>query len=402
MLSIQKRTVERRIQIGDLFSEFGILHTEEVEARCDFDIAVLTPAGYKQIEALGTTETLQLRKVRAGNRELIAADRHIVMSGIKEEPFSTPGWRWLRDLSIGDMIVDSNGQLQRIESNELTGESDILYDLQVADVHCFYTNGLLSHNSHMLVNFGAWALRKGKNVLHYTFELSETKVGIRYDSNLCNIPSNDVISNKELIQETYDKMKLGRLIIKEYPSGSASIVTLRAHIEKLLMRSFKPHLILIDYADIMRSSRSYDSMRHELALIYVELRNLSQELGVPIWTASQANRDSANADIVGLENMAEAYGKAMVADVVISLSRKAKEKSTGFGRMFVAKNRAGKDGLLFHIKMDTARSLIRAANPDEEQTFEEAVEEDEAYAKGRLRDRYNQLKKELAQENSKV
>jgi replicative DNA helicase len=252
--------------------------------------------------------------------------------------------------------------------------------------------------SHMLVNFGAYALQKGKNVLHYTFELSETKTAIRYDSNLCNIPSNDVINNKELIRETYDKMELGRLIIKEYPSGSASIVTLRAHIEKLHMKSFRPHLILVDYADIMRSSRSYDTMRHELALIYVELRNLSQELGVPIWTASQANRDSANADIVGLENMAEAYGKAMVADVVISLSRKAQEKSTGFGRMFVAKNRAGKDGLLFHIKMDTARSLIRAANPDEEQTFTEAVEEDEAYAKGRLRDRYNELKKEIKKE----
>jgi len=84
--------------------------------------------------------------------------------------------------------------------------------------------------------------------------------------------------------------------------------------------------------------------------------------------------------------------------VVVSLSRKAQEKSTGFGRMFIAKNRAGRDGLLFHIKMDTARSLIRAANPDEEQTFEEAVEEDEAYAKGRLRDRYNELKRELKKE----
>ena len=82
------------------------------------------------------------------------------------------------------------------------------------------------------------------------------------------------------------------------------------------------------------------------------------ELNVPIWTASQANTDSANSDIVGLENMAEAYGKAMVADVVISLSRKAMEKSSGDGRLFVAKNRAGKDGLVFPIHIDTSRSTF--------------------------------------------
>ena len=56
------------------------------------------------------------------------------------------------------------------------------------------------------------------------------------------------------------------------------------------------------------------------------------DLNIPIWTASQANRDSANSDIVGLENMSEAYGKAMVADLVLSISRKATEKSTGSGR----------------------------------------------------------------------
>ena len=104
-------------------------------------------------------------------------------------------------------------------------------------------------------------------------------------------------------------------------------------------------------------------------MIYDELRGLSQDMNTPIWTASQANRESANADVVGLENMSEAYGKAMVADVVISLSRKAKEKSTGLGRMFVAKNRAGRDGLLFNVRMDCAKSQITVLDPDQEQTL---------------------------------
>ena len=129
--------------------------------------------------------------------------------------------------------------------------------------------------SHFLVAMGANALRSGKNVVHYTFELTETAVGLRYDSNLCNVPSNEVQDNKDSVLSKYEKMELGRLIIKEYPTGTATVQTIRNHIEKLKLKSFMPSLIVIDYADIMRSSKSYDSLRHELKLIYEELRNLS-------------------------------------------------------------------------------------------------------------------------------
>jgi replicative DNA helicase len=156
--------------------------------------------------------------------------------------------------------------------------------------------------------------------------------------------------------DVYKNKELGRLIIKEYPTGSATVMTLRNHIEKLQLKGFKPDVVLIDYADIMKSSKSYDALRHELKLVYEELRNLAMELELPIWTASQANRESAQANVVGLENMSEAYGKAMVADVVVSLSRKASEKATGFGRLFIAKNRAGKDGIVFPVSIDTAMS----------------------------------------------
>lgn len=212
--------------------------------------------------------------------------------------------------------------------------------------------------SHFLVALGCNAMRQGKNVLHYTFELTEHAVGIRYDSNLCGLPSNEVQDNKQIVKDVYKNKQLGRLIIKEYPTGSATVMMVRNHIEKLQLKGFKPDVILVDYADIMKSSKSYDALRHELKLVYEELRNLAMELELPIWTASQANRESAQSDVIGLENMSEAYGKAMVADVVVSLSRKASEKATGFGRLFIAKNRAGKDGIVFPISIDTATSMF--------------------------------------------
>ena len=244
--------------------------------------------------------------------------------------------------------------------------------------------------SHFLVAMGANAMRAGKNVVHYTFELTETDVGLRYDSNLCDIPSNEVLDKKEEVIEKYKSMDLGRLVIKEYPTGTATVNTIRTHIEKLSLKGFIPSLIVVDYADVMRSSRKMESLRHELKLVYEELRNLAMDLGVPIWTASQANRDASNSDVVGLENMSEAYGKAMVADIVLSLSRKPTEKALGTGRLFVAKNRAGRDGILFPINIDTAKSKF-AILDDTELTLQEVITQDKMDLKEQLRKKWNEI-----------
>ncbi len=244
--------------------------------------------------------------------------------------------------------------------------------------------------SHWLVAMGCNAMRVGKNVLHYTFELTEHAVGLRYDSNLCNVPSNEVQDRKEEVLKKYQEMELGRLIIKEYPTGSASAITVRNHVEKLMLKGFVPSIIIIDYADIMRSTKSYDSLRHELKLIYEELRNLAMDLNIPVWTASQANRDSAKSDIVGLENMSEAYGKAMVADVVVSLSRKPTEKATSAGRLFVAKNRAGKDGIVFPLDIDTSRSAFKILD-ESALTLDEAVKQSNTEMKQLLKKKWNEV-----------
>ena len=249
--------------------------------------------------------------------------------------------------------------------------------------------------SHYLVAMGAEALRRGKDVVHYTFELRETVVGRRYDANLTQIDSKELISNKQKVLDFYEDNKdLGRLIIKEYPTGAASVITLRNHLQKCMLQGFIPSMIVIDYADIMRSTRAYDAVRHELKLVYEELRNLAMEMNIPIWTASQANREAAKSEIVGLENMSEAYGKAMVADVVISLSRKPEEKSSGTGRLFVAKNRAGRDGILFPMYINCSQSRI-ALLDEEELTLNEAIEQDSSTAKALLRKKWKEVNKEL-------
>jgi replicative DNA helicase len=257
-----------------------------------------------------------------------------------------------------------------------------------------------SGKSHWLTMIGANALREGKNVLHYTFELSETAVGTRYDSNLCDIDSSEVMDRKDDVKAKYESMNLGRLFIKEYPTNTASVFTVRSHIERLDLKGFKPDIVIIDYADIMRSSRQFDSLRHELKLVYEELRGLAMELNIPIWTASQSNKEGANSEIIDMTNMSEAYGKAMICDFIISVSRRAHEKASGWGRLFVAKNRAGRDGLVFPAKINTAQSKFEITGAAD--TPNEVAATDEVEQKKALRAKWKELKNEFSSAKSTI
>lgn len=248
---------------------------------------------------------------------------------------------------------------------------DSYYGFQVSGDHLYLMGDFtVTHNcgkSHVLTHFGAQALLRGKNVLHYTFELNERAIGIRYDSHLLDINSLDCIDNREAIKAFYaeNAETLGHLRIKYYPTGGATVNTLRSHIDKLATEGFVPDLLIVDYAGIMRSTEKYDLLRLELKKIYEELRGFANELDIPVWTASQSNKEGADKDYVDLTNMAEAYGQAHVADFVIGLSRKSMNKSTGLGNIFIAKNRAGVDGLQFQIILDTARSRLKILTESE-------------------------------------
>jgi replicative DNA helicase len=221
--------------------------------------------------------------------------------------------------------------------------------------------------------------------------LPEAQIGKRYDSNLLSIDFDELDASRSNVDAYHIERqgKNGTLKIKYYPSGTATVYTIRAWLERHALSGFRPGLIVIDYADIMRSSRQYEQLRLELKLIYEELRALAGELGVPIWTASQSNKDGSNSDIVDMSNMAEAYGKAMVADVILGLSRKPQEKALGCGRVYIAKNRAGRDGLVYQAKINTAQSRITLVS--DAGTLEETRADDEIAVKGRLRQKFDEL-----------
>jgi hypothetical protein len=158
---------------------------------------------------------------------------------------------------------------------------------------------------------------------------------------------------KSKVEEVVPSLE-GQLIIKEFPTGKATINTIESHIKKCIDLDFKPDLIIIDYVDLLRSKRNSRERKEEIDDIYVSTKGLARELNLPIWSVSQVNRAGAKDDIIEGDKAAGSYDKMMVTDVAISLSRKKEDKVNGTGRFHIMKNRYGMDGLTFAAKVNTS------------------------------------------------
>jgi hypothetical protein len=240
-----------------------------------------------------------------------------------------------------------------------------------------------------LVHLGTQALKEGKTVVHYTLELQDTVVASRYDSCLTKIPLQNLSAFKEQIYEEVQDIS-GRLIVKEYPTKTASTQTIRNHLEKLRMRSIDIDMIIVDYGDLLRPVRYLKEKRTELESIYEELRGIAAEYEAPVWTASQTNRSGLNAEVITMESISEAFNKCFIADFIFTISRTIDDKVTNSGRLFVAKNRNGPDGLVFPMFMDTSNVCLKVLPPSEE---DELVEVSVKKQKENLVEKYKKFKK---------
>jgi len=228
--------------------------------------------------------------------------------------------------------------------------------------------------SHALVDIAANAAMLGFNVAHYTFELSEVEVGSRHDSRISGIPVDDLKQHKDFVKKQISSKLKGELVIKCYPTKSATVMTIKSHLHKLAMRDFKADLLVVDYGDLMRSRNKYEQKRFEEESVYEELRGLAQELNIPIWTATQTNRSGLDADIITLNHVAECFAKAQISDLFLTMNRK-KDKGMGqFGNFYLAKSRLGPDGIKFPILVNTSNSRIEVLSPSE---FDENDEQDD-------------------------
>ena len=173
------------------------------------------------------------------------------------------------------------------------------------------------------------ALVQGFNVLYITMEMAEERIAERIDANLLDVPIDqlDKISKDRfsLMVNNIAKKTTGKLIIKEYPTGSAHSGHFRALLNELkLKKQFTPDVIFVDYLNICASSRmkamggSINSYTY-IKAIAEELRGLAVEYDVPVWSATQTTRSGYSNSDVGLEDTSESFGLPATADLMFAL-----------------------------------------------------------------------------------
>jgi replicative DNA helicase len=249
-----------------------------------------------------------------------------------------------------------------------------------------------SGKSWVLSKIGAEAMKQGKNVLHFTLELNENYVGLRYDACFTGIDFQNIRKNVDIVKQKIGGVP-GKLKIKYFPIKTVSANSLKNHCERIQTLGTKIDLIIVDYADILRpmhSDRNSNSYS-EAGGIYEELRGVAGELQVPIWSASQSNRAAMDEDIIQANNIADSYRKIMTADFVMSLSRKVQDKVANTARFHIIKNRFGPDGLTFPSKMNAGCGHIEifAENSREGLALQNEMMNGENQVKSVLKNKWN-------------
>lgn len=203
-----------------------------------------------------------------------------------------------------------------------------------------------------LVNLGFKFLTGGHNVVHYSMEMSEERLGLRYDGVASGVTVNSLgrLEGLDDVKAAYKKLRMltkTNLRMKEFPTGSASVYDIEAHIDELeLYYDFKPDVVIVDYGDIMKSTRNTKSTYEEQGWIFRELRALAIKKNIVIVTATQSRRDAlkedgGTKDIVGMDQVADSMEKNRILDLLFSVQQTREEKDEGKINLWIAKNRNG-------------------------------------------------------------
>jgi replicative DNA helicase len=209
-----------------------------------------------------------------------------------------------------------------------------------------------------LVNQGVQSLIDGNNVLYISLEMSEDKIAQRFDSIMSLVPQQKLkdpkhqLTVKERLNIFQSTFK-GRLIIKEYPTLMASVNNIRSLLVQLKSyQEFVPQVIIIDYLELLRSTREIQHEYQAQQRIAEELRGLSMEQNVLVWTATQTNRQGRTKAIITDVELGDSYGKIRPCDFSMSLNQTEEEFDNGIMRVYIMKSRNGVPRFQVPAKVD--------------------------------------------------
>lgn len=308
------------------------------------DWEVLTPQGWIDIDGVGKTRPYTQWEIctftyDGKKRKITCADEHILgrCDNLNFGEMSYDLTEILaEDVKVDDFLMTIDGPENVIYVKELKNEQKVnMYDLQIADGsnRHYYTNGFLTHNSLTLQNLAVNMANEGYNVAYISLELSDRKCMRRIGSMRLEIPikdytelANDAQYIRRKIAEMNDRLdgglgtyNPGKLFIKEFPSGSATLSDIDAYCQQVFDETGKKlDAVFVDYLQIMNTENGVD--RNMLYLkgehLSVGLRAIAQKRDLVMVSATQTDKNKYGANSYGLNDIPESKSIADTADMV--------------------------------------------------------------------------------------
>jgi replicative DNA helicase len=212
------------------------------------------------------------------------------------------------------------------------------------------------HNSLSLVTGAVKNLARGKKVLYISTEMDQDRIATRFDAQISLIGQHQLMLKKEevwtaLRQEVNDYEDKRRLVIKQFPSGTADVNTIQAYHSQLSMYGFRPDLVIVDYLGDLKDAPGIPTWESKFRMMR-DLRGFGKVENHCTFTAVQPNRGATD---LGLEEFMDeskqggSFMQNQALDCFWTLNQTSGEQKAGLGRIFVAKARNGRSRFFFNI-----------------------------------------------------
>ena len=208
-----------------------------------------------------------------------------------------------------------------------------------------------------LVNQAVDSMMEGRKVLYVSLEMSEDKIAQRFDSVMTLLPQKSLPVDPTAIQERLDMFSKefpeGRLVIKEFPTGCATVNSIRSLLIQLKnYEDFEPDVLVVDYLELLRATQEGMQEYQAQQRIAEELRGLAVQNNFLVWTATQTNRQGRLVKLITDAELGDSYGKIRTCDFAVSLNQTEQEFDEGVMRLYVMKSRNSRQRFVVPMEVD--------------------------------------------------
>jgi replicative DNA helicase len=222
-------------------------------------------------------------------------------------------------------------------------------------LYCFF--GVTNvGKSIFLGNIATNILNQNKTVLLISLEMPEQVYAKRISAQLTRIPCDDLKHQINPLRKKLNEYKLSnknsKLIIKEFPPQSVTVLQIKSYINKLVQKGMKPDAIIVDYINLIAPPTSGLSSYESIKRITEGLRAMTYDFECPLITATQANRDAVGKAQPDMGKTSESMGLSHTVDAQMSIWTEEGDSDLGIIHMGIEKNRFGPREVYTHLNID--------------------------------------------------